>query len=191
MQYIALLRKCGLRAKLREARLGMQALFPLSPPLWLDWLADEAAAGATPEFLDRLHADAVEDYLSVDVWLARLAHARQRTSLAEPSAVAGLRELFEEALAAGGLHVREGGRLWDAYRRFVWGDWSERMHRRLHAGAGVHRGRRERRRPAPTNPQGTPRATFPPSPPTPPSPSPPTPSPPLPPTPPWSRGVQV
>ena len=35
--------------------------------------------------------------------------------------LAKMRDLFERALTAGGLHVTEGSRLWEAFRRLVIG----------------------------------------------------------------------
>ena len=42
LQLISLLRRAGLLEKLREAREAMNAIFPLSPLLWMQWAEDES-----------------------------------------------------------------------------------------------------------------------------------------------------
>ena len=42
LQLISLLRRAGLLEKLREAREAMNAIFPLSPLLWMQWTEDES-----------------------------------------------------------------------------------------------------------------------------------------------------
>jgi hypothetical protein len=74
-QYIALLRKCRLRERLRAAREAMYALFPFNERQWAEWLGDEAAAArgaADVERLRGLHQRAVTDYLSVELWAGYL-----------------------------------------------------------------------------------------------------------------------
>ena len=53
VQHVALLRRCGLRGRLREAREELAARFPLAEPLWREWLEDEleAAARCAPRVL--------------------------------------------------------------------------------------------------------------------------------------------
>ena len=43
-QYVALLRRCKLRGRLREACEAQAALFPLTEQQWRDWIDDEIAA---------------------------------------------------------------------------------------------------------------------------------------------------
>ena len=41
MQYLALLKKCNLRQRLRDAREAMSEEFPLPEALWKEWISDE------------------------------------------------------------------------------------------------------------------------------------------------------
>lgn len=71
LQYIDLLRKCKMTQRLKAARRAMQALFPLSEDIWLQWLADEQSAVKTPQHvqaLQQVYDLAVQDYLSVSIW---------------------------------------------------------------------------------------------------------------------------
>ncbi len=59
----------------------MQQQFPLSERLWLDWLDDELKAAAKPKAhaaIQELFELAVQDYLSVPIWLKYLGCALQR-----------------------------------------------------------------------------------------------------------------
>eukprot|EP00887_Chlorella_sp_A99_P001390 scaffold8.g1390.t1 len=133
--YIEVLRRCGMRERLREARAAMHARFPLTESLWVDWLSDEIDAVASAEDIPRLEAlfdAAVGDYLSVPLWVQYLEFVRDfDPEMAEKTEV-GLpkfRALAERALTAGGLHVAEGGRLWAVYR-----GWEEALLEAADAG---------------------------------------------------------
>ncbi len=122
---VGVLRRCGVHERLAEARRAMAERFPLEERLWLEWLEDEAGgaggAAAPRERLAALFEAAVGDYLSVPVWLRYLEWARGAdagVAAHEPAAVERLRALHERALAAGGLHLAEGGALWRAARAF-------------------------------------------------------------------------
>ena len=54
MQYVELLRKCGLGAQLRTAHERMADLFPLSEQLWMEWVNDELAQVAGVEDVARI-----------------------------------------------------------------------------------------------------------------------------------------
>ena len=71
MQYISILRKCKMRARLTTARTAMHSKFPLSEPLWIEWLDDEIAACHNEESInhvEQLFGLAVQDYLSIPIW---------------------------------------------------------------------------------------------------------------------------
>jgi len=71
IQFIQVLRKCGMKERIREARRAMQAIFPLNESLWLDWIADELETVTSEEDLPkimRLLEQAHQDYMSVDLW---------------------------------------------------------------------------------------------------------------------------
>jgi hypothetical protein len=70
-QYVELLRRCGLHARLRAAHERMASLFPLSEALWTDWVNDELGQVSSHEDIERiraLFAQATGDYLSVNLW---------------------------------------------------------------------------------------------------------------------------
>lgn len=72
LQYLALLRKCSMNARLRSARQQMHSRFPLSEALWLEWLGDEESSlksAKDVQELENLYLLAVEDYLSIAIWL--------------------------------------------------------------------------------------------------------------------------
>jgi hypothetical protein len=69
MQYIAVLRKCKMKERLRKARKAMHNRFPFSEALWLEWLGDECAGGKEDNSqIMQLYEQAVQDYLSVKLW---------------------------------------------------------------------------------------------------------------------------
>ena len=75
MQYIALLRKCKMKSRLHTARKAMRTRFPLAEPLWLEWLEDEQAGLRSSDDtgeVESLFELAVQDYLSVNIWLKYL-----------------------------------------------------------------------------------------------------------------------
>jgi len=78
-QYIATLRRCKMRERLRSARRAMHARFPFSEALWLEWLDDELPGAREPDARAQAEAlldTAVQDYLSVPVWARYLRCAR-------------------------------------------------------------------------------------------------------------------
>jgi hypothetical protein len=71
LQYISLLRKWKMKARVKSARQAMYARFPLAETLWREWLDDEidvatSPAGATE--VEHLFQQAVQDYLSINLW---------------------------------------------------------------------------------------------------------------------------
>jgi len=78
-QYIATLRRCKMRERLRSARRAMHARFPFSEALWLEWLDDDLPGGRGPDARAQAEAlldTAVQDYLSVPVWARYLRCVR-------------------------------------------------------------------------------------------------------------------
>ncbi|KFM22470.1 Squamous cell carcinoma antigen recognized by T-cells 3 [Auxenochlorella protothecoides] len=120
--YISHVRRCGLQAKLKDAREAMHSLFPLGEGIWLEWLKDEVAAfesgSATREDVTRLHELAVQDYLSVNIWLSYLAFISSGVQSGDSAAISEVRDVFERALTATSLHFSQGARVWAAYRQF-------------------------------------------------------------------------
>ncbi|GFR47944.1 hypothetical protein Agub_g9748 [Astrephomene gubernaculifera] len=128
LEYITLLRETpGLRTRLRDAYEAFAASFPLSAELWLGWVNDELAGGAVAEpeqvswLLGLLRRAATRDYLAPGVWELYLDVAHDLDPAVrelQPEGVERYRSLCEEALAAAGLHLGEGHRIWDKYRKF-------------------------------------------------------------------------
>jgi squamous cell carcinoma antigen recognized by T-cells 3 len=79
VQLISVLRKCGLKARLKAAREAMRERFPLPEAAWLEWLQDEISEAAGPsarpgahEGVKALFELAVQDYLSIEIWVQYL-----------------------------------------------------------------------------------------------------------------------
>ncbi len=85
MQYIAVLRRCKMHERLRSARRAMHTRFPFSEALWLEWLEDELAGSrhaADQARIEALFDLAVQDYLSIPIWLRYLGCAFLQSHLA-------------------------------------------------------------------------------------------------------------
>ncbi|XP_077224012.1 EMBRYO DEFECTIVE 140 isoform X2 [Tasmannia lanceolata] len=111
VQYIKAMRKLGRIEKLREARESMSELFPLSPTMWQEWAKDEASLSTGSEAfaaIEKLYERGVQDYLEND----------QAVAHCTPAGILKMRDLFERALTAAGLHILEGNKIWEAYREF-------------------------------------------------------------------------
>lgn len=70
-EYLATLRRCGMKEKLRDARYSLHAVFPLDESLWLEWVADESEALASADDvvkLDELFRMSHYDCVSVSLW---------------------------------------------------------------------------------------------------------------------------
>ena len=75
VQFIDVLRRCRMKERLREARRAMQARFPLSEALWLDWVTDELEDTTSEQDVARvmqLLEDAHQDYVSVSLWIQHI-----------------------------------------------------------------------------------------------------------------------
>ncbi|VFQ84839.1 unnamed protein product [Cuscuta campestris] len=124
VQYIRALRKQGDIEKLRLAREAMSAIFPLSPDMWQEWIKDEMSLSSGSEAfsdIQNLYERGVSDYLSVALWCDYLDYVQEHDPLVRSCSIDGIskaRNLFERALTAAGLHVTEGGRIWELYREF-------------------------------------------------------------------------
>ncbi len=70
--------------------------------------AEKGDDAAARQRLRALFDQAVDDYLSVDLWLEYA-----QWSISDP---ASAREVLERAIAACGLHVAKGCIIWDVYR---------------------------------------------------------------------------
>ncbi|KAI3936901.1 hypothetical protein MKW92_024138 [Papaver armeniacum] len=124
VQYIKSLRKFGDIEKMRKAREDMNALFPLTPSMWSEWAKDEASLTTGSEAYDaivKLYERGVNEYLSVSLWCDYLKYVEEHDSAVQdfsPEGLSKMRNLYERALTAAGLHVTEGKKIWEAYREF-------------------------------------------------------------------------
>ncbi|KAL5475045.1 hypothetical protein EMCRGX_G027093 [Ephydatia muelleri] len=122
VELVRLCRVSGDLERTRAARVKMNELFPLSEELWLEWVEDELplVSASIPETLKdmrELFERAVEDYLSVQLWLLFAKFALEKFS-AFPEGMEFPRDIFEKAIIACGLHVSSAGLLWNAYREY-------------------------------------------------------------------------
>ncbi|GFR93553.1 squamous cell carcinoma antigen recognized by T-cells 3, partial [Elysia marginata] len=116
---IAVLRKMDDLQKLRDAREEMSKYFPLTEELWLDWLKDETPLALDEQErkkLGKLFERALHDYQSVPLWLEYVQFSIGR--MGEEDGLTTIRNAFEQALAAVGLHASQGVNIWEAYREF-------------------------------------------------------------------------
>ncbi|XP_076641280.1 spliceosome associated factor 3, U4/U6 recycling protein [Halictus rubicundus] len=114
------LQKMGELERLRVARENMSSKYPLSPDLWLSWMRDEIKLATTSEQkaeVIKLCERAVKDYLSVEVWLEYLQFSIGNMGT-DKDAAKNVRQLFERALTAVGLHTIKGAIIWEAFREF-------------------------------------------------------------------------
>lgn len=126
VQYIKRLRKVGDIDKLRKARQSMSELFPLTPSMWQQWTKDEASLTSDGDdagyaLVTELYERGVQDYLSVPLWcdyLNFVQHHHPLVRQASPAAISTIRDLYERAVPAAGLHLTQGATIWDTYINF-------------------------------------------------------------------------
>ncbi|XP_047080347.1 squamous cell carcinoma antigen recognized by T-cells 3-like [Lolium rigidum] len=124
VQFIQLLRKSGNIEKLRAAREEMNKYFPLTPKMWQEWAKDEISLSSgrgSFDDIEKLYECGVQEYLSIKLWRDYLDYVEehdQSVSQCTQSGLSKMRDLYERAITAGGLHVTEGSKLWEAYREY-------------------------------------------------------------------------
>ncbi|XVF23161.1 hypothetical protein REPUB_Repub13aG0013400 [Reevesia pubescens] len=123
VQYIKLLRRHGEIDKLREARENMNALYPLSPVLWMEWAKDEASLSNDSDFeaVEKLYERGISEYLSIPLWCEYVNYVQEHDPKVRECSADGIskaRNLFERAVTAAALHVSQGSQIWDAYTQF-------------------------------------------------------------------------
>lgn len=101
----------------------MNALFPLSPSMWMEWAKDEASLSDDSGFeaVEKLYERGISEYLSVSLWCEYLNYAQEHDPEVRQCSADGIskaRNLFERAVTAAALHVAQGFRIWDAYTQF-------------------------------------------------------------------------
>ena len=129
LRLIALLRRCRMTQRLRQARGAAAAAFPLPEAVWLEWLDDERKEASKAKAkgneggreLFALHEAAVADFLSVPLWSSYLRTLREFDSEVTsftPEGTSRFRDVADRALAVAGAHVGSGRALWREARRF-------------------------------------------------------------------------
>ncbi|CAF0720727.1 unnamed protein product [Brachionus calyciflorus] len=126
--------------KLREYREKMSQVFPLTESkkfswinrklnlinfffsklgLWLEWLKDEQKFLDNEEDrkkVDELFKRAVQDYLSVELWLEYIQYSIG--GMGEENGIENVKNICENAISFAGFHVTRGYTLWEVYREF-------------------------------------------------------------------------
>lgn len=108
---MGLLRKWQLFETLESAWESMSEWFPLSPPLWKNWIEDSVRSGKDNHFVRNLYDRAVEDYLSVSLWEEYLHFLHERQ---EEFGILEVRSCYERAITSAGIHLSEGIKIWKA-----------------------------------------------------------------------------
>ena len=116
---VKLLRTAGELDELRVARNDFATTFPLTPNLWLEWLQDEQNLAGTEEEKNEIYKlfdRAVEDYLSIDLWLEYCQFSLG--GIATEKGIENARNVCERAVNAVGIHVARGSLIWEVFREF-------------------------------------------------------------------------
>ncbi|XP_064424274.1 squamous cell carcinoma antigen recognized by T-cells 3 [Latimeria chalumnae] len=119
LDLIKLLRQEGELVKLQRARQKMSELFPLTEEIWLDWLKDEirlTSEDSDREKIYELFEKAVKDYICPEIWLEYAQYSIG--GMGQEGGIGKVRDVFERALTAVGLHMTKGAAIWEAYREF-------------------------------------------------------------------------
>ena len=120
VQLIAFARSNGELGEVGAAREEMSRRFPLSPKLWLDWIADERTFSGSDsdddnkEAVVQLFERATQDYACVDVWLQYCQFMMSNMSTEQN--ISDLRQVIERALVAVGLDAGRGNLIWELFR---------------------------------------------------------------------------
>ncbi|XP_044264579.1 squamous cell carcinoma antigen recognized by T-cells 3-like [Tribolium madens] len=112
-ELVNLYRKLGDLKSMRLAYERFHEYFPLTPEMWLSWINDErklATSEGEIKHIFGLFDKAVEDYLSVNLWVEYAQYSIGVSTLETT------RGIIERGLTAGGLHVSDGSLLWDTLR---------------------------------------------------------------------------
>jgi RNA recognition motif-containing protein len=125
IELINLHRKSGNLSEARKVRTALTDAYPLSEKLWLEWLDDEQNKAETDEeqdYVSSLYKKAVEDYISVDIWVKRVDWEHtvvlERNATPTSADFDKIRSLYESAIVSCGLHFTQGHKLWKAFVDF-------------------------------------------------------------------------
>uniref|UniRef100_A0A6P7FTK9 Squamous cell carcinoma antigen recognized by T-cells 3-like n=1 Tax=Diabrotica virgifera virgifera TaxID=50390 RepID=A0A6P7FTK9_DIAVI len=113
IEVINIYRKLSDLNSMREAYQRFRECFPLTPKIWLEWIKDEIKIASTQEEQENIFSlfdAAVDDYLSVNVWIEYAQYSIGTSNIQTT------RSILERGLTSAGLHVSEGSLLWDTLR---------------------------------------------------------------------------
>ncbi|KAH1015492.1 squamous cell carcinoma antigen recognized by T-cells 3 [Dendroctonus ponderosae] len=113
VELVGIYKKLGELRSLREAFQRFHEYFPLTPALWMEWINVEKCLATTDkqkEFIIQLFDQAVEDYLSVELWSEYAQYAVGATNFEKT------RIVLERGINIVGLVCNGGGLLWATYR---------------------------------------------------------------------------
>ncbi|KAG0211431.1 Splicing factor [Mortierella sp. GBA30] len=127
-QLITLLKSADMLEELREAREAMNAVFPLSEGLWMEWIEDESNMATSEDekkHVLELYRRAASEYLSINIWKSYVAYATQEymesKDLSESETVVSMsdmRKIFKEADKFTGHHIPQSHIIWNAWMDF-------------------------------------------------------------------------
>ncbi|KAL3317828.1 Squamous cell carcinoma antigen recognized by T-cells 3 [Cichlidogyrus casuarinus] len=121
VQLIKLLSHLKDKEALSVARNSMHKIYPLTPELWKEWIADEISEASdvlTKKKVEKYFILALEDYQSIEIWLEYCQFAISIVDLADAESLAYSRNIFDRALLSFGSHFTEGFLLFDVFREF-------------------------------------------------------------------------
>ena len=75
VEYLAVLRKCRMMERLKDARWDMLRVFPMTERMWLEWVHDDMEQASGVEDLvriGRLFEESHGDFLSVELWMQHI-----------------------------------------------------------------------------------------------------------------------
>ncbi|ORY01547.1 hypothetical protein K493DRAFT_405534 [Basidiobolus meristosporus CBS 931.73] len=133
VEYINTLRSLSVFEELKEAREKMHQYFPLTESLWLEWLQDEIAVAVDVEEKERvltLFEKAVDDYLSIEIWLRYINYMTEEYKAMDGSSSEALqtvfhldkvREVYHRAVNATGHHYKLSHVIWNPFKDFEMG----------------------------------------------------------------------
>lgn len=119
IKLIKLLRTAGELEDVRHIREDFANRFPLAPSIWLEWIADEqrvATTGEEKQSVVDLFDRAVQDYVSVDLWLEYCQFMMSMMEL--ENGISKVREVVSKAISFVGLDASKGSMIWSFWIEF-------------------------------------------------------------------------
>ncbi|KAK4511610.1 uncharacterized protein ATC70_012826 [Mucor velutinosus] len=131
VKYIELLKQLDLQDQLEEARVAMHDIYPLTEPLWLDWINDakkDTSVEGQIKLLS-LYNHAEQDYLSINIWkdyvdyiLDKFHQGFSEDIVDQDESVSEFieqtRQDLLKAVRATSAHVKSSQDIWKPYSEF-------------------------------------------------------------------------